>query len=146
MKRTDAHATIYKLDIVSELSFVVTSALVNKQQGKLNDSPFTKGLTGIGSVNGSLGFTTPGGQVRLVTASPAAATSLESEIAGLLALAKLGLADKAGPSKAGEMDALKNARTRVEGTDVVVDLPWTAQGVDQLMKLIGDGIRTAIKK
>ncbi len=146
MKRTDAHSTVYKLDVASELSFVVTAALVTKQQGQLKSNPFTKGLTNISGVTGSVGMATPGGQLRLVTASAASAATLEKEVSGLLALAKLGLADKAGQSKAGEMDSLQNAKTSVQGSDVVVDLPWTAQGVDQAMKLFGDGIREAQKK
>lgn len=146
LPRTDAAKTIYKLDVTSELSFVVSNALMARQQGEMQKNPFTKGLTSISGVSGALGFATPGGQVRLVTTSPAGATSLEKEVSGLLALAKLGLSEKGGASKAGELEALQSARTSVQGNDVVVDLPWTPQGVDQAMKLIGDGIREAQKK
>lgn len=146
IQRTDAARSIYKLDVTSELSFVVASGLLTRQQGELRENPLTQGLTSVTGVSGALGFAVPGGQVRLVTASPASATTLEKDVAGLLALGKLGLSQKGGQSKAGELEALQSARTSVQGNDVVVDLPWTPQGVDQAMKLVGDALREAQRK
>jgi hypothetical protein len=146
MKRSDAHKSVYQLDVGNELGFVVASAFVSKQAKQLEANPFTRGLLDVSSARGSLGFTAPGGKIVLATASPAKADALEKEISGLLALARLGLDKTLGASQAGEADAIKQAKLTVVGSDVVIELPWTAQGVDQAMKLVADGIREAQKQ
>ncbi len=143
LPRSDAHQAVYKLPLDKELSLVVTSALMTKQAERIKANPFAKGFASVTGASGSLGLAMPGGQGRLSTASPAAATDVEREISGLLALARLKSSFLGGGGKKGLVEALMDVNTSVQGSDVVLDLPWTAKGVDDLMDAAADGLRKA---
>lgn len=148
LKKSDAHQAVYKLPTASEVSLVVTSGLMSKQADRIRANPMLKAFGSVTGATGSLGFAAPGGQARLTTGSAATATDVEREIAGLLALSRLksSILGGGGGGKPGLMDALGSLKTSVQGSDVVLDFPWSPQGVDDAMGLAAEALRKAKKK
>jgi len=144
LKKSDAHQAVYKLPLEQEASAVVTSTFMTKQAERIRQNPFAKAFGVVTGASGALGLATPGGQARLYTASPTDAADVERELSGLLALARLksSFLGGGGP-KPGLMDALTNLKTSVSGNDVVLDLPWSQQGVDDLMDAAAVAVRQA---
>ena len=145
LKKSDAHQAVYKLPLEREASAVVMNALMTKQAERIRQNPIARPFVAVTGASGSLGLATPSGQGRLNTASAADAADVERELSGLLALARLksSFLGGGGDKQAGLMNALTDLKTSVSGSDVVLDLPWTQQGVDDLMDAAAAALRKA---
>lgn len=146
LQKSDAHEAVYKLPLASEVSVVVTKTLMQKQAERMKSIPALRSFASVTGATGSVGLAVPGGQARLSTASPEAASDIEREIAGLIALDRLKSTFLGGGGRSTLMQSLLDVKTSVDGSDLILDLPWSTERVDEVMGLAADALRKAKKK
>ncbi len=145
VKDSTTYQSEYNLAVNTEASFVVGKALIDKgatEGGRSN--PFTRDLGAVTRVAGILTLANPRGEVRITAKSPADAKKINTTITTLLPAIKRSAGRE--KSQAGEIEALAAAKTRIDGNDVVVDLPWTTAGVEQAAQKLAELLRQERQK
>jgi hypothetical protein len=140
VKDSKIYESEYGLPVNTEAAFVVGSALIEKAGAEAGrGNPFTRDINSVTKVAGTLGLTNPAGQVRITAKTPADAKKINTSINSLLPLLKRSAARE--KSQAGELEALAAAKTKVDGSDVIIDLPWTAAGVEQAAQKLAEELK-----
>jgi len=137
----------YALPTETEASMVLSKAFVQSAMDKGGgpNNPLSRDVAAISRVVGTLTLANPRGEVRITMLTPKDAQRFNQTITGLLLP---GFRQQAAreESQAGEIEALKAAKSRVDGSDVVVELPWTAQGVEQAAQKLAQELKKARSK
>ncbi|MCC6551988.1 MAG: hypothetical protein IT372_03060 [Polyangiaceae bacterium] len=147
VKTSAAYQGTYVLPMDAEASFVVTGAFIQRAgASNLRGNPLADDVAATTRVSGVLALkNNPHGEVRVTMKTEKNATDLSQAIEKLILP---GIKSQAGRQKsvAGEIEALNAAKVRAEGKDVVLELPWSAAGVDQAAQKLAQLIRDAKKK
>lgn len=137
LSATNDNATAkYKLDTGKELAFSVSESLIQKSMSKGGSAP--PELKSIKAVSGVLDLAGSKLSIRVTTGSADEAKKLES----LFNLMKTQMGSQMAGAPPGTADALKNATTKIDGSDLWIESTFPAATVDSLATLLADAIKS----
>ncbi len=126
----------YKLDTGKELAFSVSESLIQKAMSKGGNTP--PELKSVKTVSGVLDLAAGKLSIRVGTGSADDAKKLES----LFNLMKTELGSKMAGAPPGTADALKNATTKIDGSDLWIESTFPSTTVDSLATLLAEAIKS----
>jgi hypothetical protein len=126
----------YKLDTGKELAFSVSEALIQKSMSKGGSAPAE--LKTVKALSGVLDLAAGKLSIRVGTGSADDAKKLES----MFNLMKTELGSKMAGAPPGTADALKNATTKIDGSDLWIESTFPSTTVDSLATLLADAIKS----
>jgi hypothetical protein len=145
-KESDNYRTEYDLPTSSEASFVLGRGFVEGALGAAGSgNPFARDLGAVTRVLGVVHLQNPRGEMRITMASARDAARFHQTIQSTI-LPGFRQEARRQKSRFGEIEALQAAKARVDGSDIVIDAPWTAQGVEQAAQELAKEIRQAKAK
>ncbi|NUP13587.1 MAG: hypothetical protein HOW73_46725 [Polyangiaceae bacterium] len=137
---TGDHATTtYKLDTSKELSFNLAEGLIREQMSKGRKAPDE--LKNIKSARGFIDLTAMKAETRL--AMPTADDANKTN--ALLILMKSQFEKQATTNEFGQQDALKSATSRIDGTDIVIEVAIPQKSLEQGVKALTAELEKAKK-
>lgn len=143
-RESSLYQSEYAIPTDTEAALVVNGALITRAIAGDRSNPFAKDLAGIKKISGTIALSNPRAEIRIALGTPAEATKLTAAINQLLPTLKQKLGKQ--KSEAGEIEAFNAAKVKATGNEVIVDMPWTAAGVDQAAQKLAQAIRDAKKK
>jgi hypothetical protein len=126
----------YKLDSGKELAFSVSESLIQKSMSKGGSAP--PELKTIKTVSGLLDLSASKLSIRVTTGSADDAKKLES----MFNLMKTQMGSQMAGAPPGTADALKNATTKIDGSDLMIESTFPAETVDSLATLLASAIKS----
>lgn len=144
VKTSETFQSDYKLPVDAEASMVLARSFVQDAmaKGAGPNNPLARDIAAMARVVGTIRLDKPKGELRIAMATPRDAVRFNGMVASIL-LPGFKRQTAAGKSEAGELEALRAAKSRVEGSEVVVDLPWTPEGVDLAAQKLAAELRKA---
>ncbi|MBL8742550.1 MAG: hypothetical protein JNK04_15690 [Myxococcales bacterium] len=133
---SDNAVSKYKLDTGKELAFSVSESLIQKSMSKGGSAP--PELKTVKNVSGVLDLAAGKLSIRVGTGSADDAKKLES----MFNLMKTQLGSQMAGAPPGTADALKNATTKIDGSDLWIESTFPANTVDSLATLLANAIKS----
>jgi len=141
----DNYRAKYQLPLEGDFGLAVAQGLAKSMGEK--DKSMPKEFGGVDRVTASVDLTASKAFARLTCTSPDEATKLNAMLVLMKAQFKdkLGAAAKGGLGQGGELKALENAASKVEGSTVTIDVTLPAEMMDQAAQLVAVQLAQVLK-